>query len=183
VGLMDVKKLDRVFYKMERDMNDLYRHLERTAILSYAVAKELDLYPEELEMSYMAGLVHDIGKVDIENKLQIGDQFVDKDNIYPYFTVSFLNALEGFDKLNTVIMQHTENFDGSGFPHGLKGEEIDLIAKILKISDFYDEYRASGLSHDDVTKLLREKSDIAFPRKIITPFIKAVIKNDLHNEY
>lgn len=177
---MNIKVLDHIISRMENEAFDLYSHSERTSLLCYAVAKELDLYPEELEQAYFAGLLHEIGKLDFREE-QMG--IVNIENLYPYFTASILNNCEGYDKLSKIILQYKENYDGTGEPQGLKEDEINIIAKILRIADFYDEKRASGLTHDETTKLLREYSDKYFPRRIITPFIKAIIKNDLQNEY
>lgn len=168
---------------MEQNSESMLVHSERTAALCYATARELNLEPEELEIVYIAGLVHELGKIGLPTKIRLRDEFVDLNKIYPYFTATLLNNYEELESLNEVIMQHQENYDGSGFPNGLKGDEINLLAIILRIADFYDTQRLTGLTHDETTKLLRENSDIIFPRKIITPFIKSVIKNELQFEY
>jgi HD-GYP domain-containing protein (c-di-GMP phosphodiesterase class II) len=168
---------------MEDKSKDIFQHSERTAILCYATAKELNLYADDMELAYLSGLLHEIGKLDIPNEVQVDDQFIKMEKIYPYFTVSILNNFDGFDTLSSIIMKHQENIDGSGSPKGLKGDEIDLVARILRIADFYDHQRMKGLTHDETTKSLRENSDVIFPRQIITPFIKAIIKNDLQYEY
>lgn len=180
---MDIKVLDFLISRIEKTMPEVLVHGERTASLCYVLAKELDLDNDDLEIAYMSGLLHEVGKIDIYEGVQLNGNNVDIEQLYPYFTISILNNFPGFEKLSTVIMQHQENINGSGTPIGLKDEQIDLLAKILRIADYYDTQRSKGLSHDDTTKLLRQYSDIYFPRKIITPFIKSVIKNELQFEY
>lgn len=180
---MDVKKVSKVLSKMENAKPSMLDHCERTAVLCYALGKEIDLEPEELEIVWMAGYLHEVGKIDFESNIQLREEFVDLEKIYPYFTVAILNNYEGFESLMEIIMQHQENIDGSGYPKGLHHEQINLLAIIIRICDFYDKTRINGATHDDACKELRLQSDIIFPRRIITPFIKSVIKNELHFEY
>lgn len=180
---MDVKVFEYVLSTMEHKLEYLLKHAERTAVLCYATARELELDSEYKEIAYMSGLLHEIGKMFLSNKVKIGDQNIDIEKIYPYFSSSMVKCFEGFDDVASVIIQNAENIDGSGYPMGLEGEEVGAIARILRISDYYDTCRMNGLTHDETTKKLRENSDIIFPQKLITPFIKAVIKNELQLEY
>lgn len=185
---MEIRNFDYIFSKLELNDIDLMNHLERTAMLSYALARDLDMYPEDLEIVYMAGLLHEIGKSSILDEFSIANSKLNynevyAERLYKIVTAGILNCVEGFEKVKDVILQLEENIDGSGYPKGLSGEQLSLNSIIVRISDFYDTHRAQGLTHDQTTKLLRENSDIIFPRKIITPFIKSILKNELQNEY
>lgn len=180
---MNVKKVEYIIKLMEDFSQEMLDHSERTAMLCYALGKELKLDPEYLEIAYMSGLLHDIGKIGFNEFVKIGDVNVEIEKIYPYFSQIIINKFEGFEDIGKVVIQNSENYDGSGYPLGLSGDNIGVIASILRICDFYDQQRANGISHDDTTKLLRLNSDIIFPKKIITPFIKSVINNDLQFEY
>lgn len=176
---MDLKKLDHILNLMEE--NGTLVHAERVAMLSYATAKEFNMYPDELETVYLAGLLHEIGKMGLpENLRQHG---VKIDEIYPYVTVSMLKMIDGFEGLSEAILHHTENVDGSGYPLGITNDEINILSKIVKIADFYDHCRLSGMTHDETTKKIREQSDIMFVKKLITPFLKTIIDNDFLEEY
>lgn len=177
---MDVKKFDFVLSKMDKEAQ---LHAERTAMLCYAVAKELDLENEEAGLAYISGLLHEVGRCYLPNEIKVGEEMVKTDKLYPYIAAAIVNSFEGFEPLAEILLQQQENVDGSGYPKGLKQQEIGLIAIILRIAEFYDAQRATGLTHDETTKLLRLYSDVIFPRKVITPFIKSVIKNKLQFEY
>ena len=179
---MNVKKIEHIIKMMEEYNVKMAEHSERTAMLCYAFAKELKLDAEYLEIAYMSGLLHDIGRMGHNEVVKIDDINVNIERIYPYFSEAIISKFEGFENVAKVIIQSAENYDGSG-PLKLTGDNIGTIATILRISDFYDTQRSSGLSHDETTKLLRLNSDIIFPKKIITPFIKSVINNDLQFEY
>lgn len=179
---MNVKKIEHIIKLMEEYDMKMAEHSERTAMLCYAFAKELKLDAEYLEIAYISGLLHDIGRVGYNKFIEIGDIKIDIEMIYPYFSQAIIGKIEGFEDVAKVVIQNSENYDGSG-PLKLSGEDIGTIATILRISDYYDTQRSKGFSHDETTKMLRENSDIIFPRKIITPFIKSVINNDLQFEY
>ena len=180
---MNIKNFNYLLSKMEESANEILLHSERVSALCYAVGQELNLEPEELEIVYLVGLLHEIGKVGLPSKIKLENEYVDVDKIYPYLTYAILNSYEEYNELKDIIIQHQENIDGTGYPNGLVGTEINTLAIIIRIADFYDSNRMSGLNHDETTKKLRENSDKIFPRKIITPFIKAIIKNELQNEY
>ena len=145
---MDIKKFDYLLSKMEKDTLETLEHSERTAVLCYATGKELELESKELEIVYLAGLLHELGKLELPMKLKLRDEFVDLDKIYPYFTTTILNNYQEFESLKEIVMQHQENYDGSGYPCGLHGDEINILAVILRIADFYDAKRIQGSTHD-----------------------------------
>ena len=180
---MNVKKIEYIIKLMEDYDIKMAEHSERTAMLCYAFAKELKLDAEYLEIAYMSGLLHDVGKIGHCDFVKIGNLNLELEKIYPYFSEAIISKFEGFEDVAKVVIQSSENYDGSGYPYQLFGEDIGTIATILRISDYYDTQRSKGLSHDETTKLLRENSDIIFPKKSITPFIKSVINNDLQFEY
>ena len=182
---MDIKKISDILHRMEQQKPEVLSHCERTAMLCYVTGKELKLSPEELELVYCAGLLHEVGRLDIPTQIFIGkgEIVIDAEKVYPFFTVSVLKNYEEFSQLENIIMQHQENHNGSGYPNGIKGDEISVYARILRIADFYDSLRMSGLSHDETTKELRKNSEIIYPNRIITPFIKSVINNKLQFEY
>ncbi len=180
---MNVKTVDHILNLMKDFSQQLSDHSDRTAMLCYALARELKLDPEYLEISYMSGLLHDVGRIGHEEFMEVKDLKIGIKKIYPYFSKLIIGKIEGFEDVAEVVSQNAENYDGSGYPDGLSGENIGAIASILRICDYYDYKRSKGISHEDTTKLLRENSDIIFPRKIISPFIKSVINNDLQFEY
>lgn len=183
VGVMNVRDFQYIMDLMEQNnLSDVLEHGERTAMLCYATAKEFDLDPEYLEIAYTSGLLHEIGKVNLHDKLILREHEIDVENIYPYFSANLIKCFKGFENVAGVVIQNSENYDGSGYPYGLAGEEIGFIARILRISDYYDTHRMNDMTHDETTKKIRENTDIIFPKKIITPFIKAVIKNKLHGD-
>jgi len=177
---MNLSNIKHILNYMENNFLEIYSHSERVSLLCYVLARELKLSHKETELCYVSGLLHEIGKIYIPEEIKIKDGIIINSNdIYFRFTNCVLSTYEDFDRVIKIITQHQENYDGSGIPGDFKEDEIDVLSIVLRICDFYDTQKMSGLIHDDITKLLRKNANIIFPNKIITPFIKSVIKNDL----
>jgi len=177
---VDLNNVKHILNYMEKNFSELYSHSERTALLCYVLAKELKLPYDEVESCYVAGLLHEIGKLYISKEVKIKEGLIiDSNDIYSKFTNCILKNYEEFETVENIITQHQENFDGSGIPGDFKEDDISILSIILRICDFYDTYKMEGLIHEDITKLLRKNSNIIFPNKIITPFIKSILKNEL----
>lgn len=170
---MNLFDFNDIFLSCEKKNSQLYKHMERVSLLCYATGKELKLTSKELEIVYVSGLLHDISKFNIDIELEH----------YSTLSSAIINSLNEVGEVPKVILQIEERFDGKGYPLGLKEDQIKLLSYIVKISNYYDELRMKGLTHDETTIDLRTNSNLLFPNQIITPFIKAIINNDLQYEY
>jgi PAS domain S-box-containing protein/putative nucleotidyltransferase with HDIG domain len=115
-------------------------HQKRTTNLARAMATEMDLPPEKIEGLRMAGVIHDIGKISIPSEI------LSKPTKLPAMEYSLIkeHARHGYEILKDVespwpladiVYQHHERINGSGYPRGLKGEEILIEALILAVAD------------------------------------------------
>jgi len=125
------------------EMRDPYTagHQREVAQLACAIAKEMDLPEEQIEGIRMAGLIHDIGKINVPaeilskpstlNGLEFG-----LIKTHPQVGCDILNGTIEFPwPIAQIVLQHHERMDGSGYPVGLSGEEILLEARILGVAD------------------------------------------------
>jgi PAS domain S-box-containing protein len=124
------------------EMRDPYTagHQRRVTQLACAIAKEMGLPEEQIEGIRMAGLIHDIGKINVPaeilskpgplTKLEFG-----LIKMHPQTGHDVLKAIEFPWPVAPIVLQHHERMDGSGYPQGLSGEEIILEARILAVSD------------------------------------------------
>jgi putative two-component system response regulator len=118
-------------------------HCERLSKLSVALAERLGLRDEEKVALRRAGIVHDIGKISVpEHILTKRGPLTDEEwkimKQHPVVGERICAPLKSFRLVLPVIRHHHEKLDGSGYPDGLKGEEIPLTARILQITDIYD---------------------------------------------
>jgi HD-GYP domain-containing protein (c-di-GMP phosphodiesterase class II) len=118
-------------------------HSERVATLAVFIGKKMGLEPNRLERLERGALLHDVGKIGIRDDLLYKNAHLDPEerarmNQHPekgHFLI--LNSHLLWD-LIPIVRGHHENFDGSGYPDGLKGEQILLETRIVSLSDYFD---------------------------------------------
>lgn len=150
------------------DARDAYTagHSRRVSEYSCAIAKALQISGPELETIRTGALLHDLGKIGISDLvLQKPGRLTPEENQliqqHPVIGKRILENVQGLEPYLNIVELHHENLDGSGYPHGLKGEETPLDARIVKVADAYDAITSDrpyrrGKSHADAIKILRK---------------------------
>lgn len=118
-------------------------HSARVAWYSVVIGKELGLPAEELETLHRAGLIHDIGKIGVGGSIirkpgPLNESEWEKMRMHPVLGANIVSRIELLSSVVPGVRQHHEHWDGSGYPDGLRGEEIPLIARILSVADALD---------------------------------------------
>jgi len=119
-------------------------HARRTAKVSKALALKLGMDEDQAEDIMYAGLLHDVGKIGFPDRLlnkPVNEMSEDDLSIYkrhPVVGELALFALESFGHVSKLVRHHHENYDGSGFPDGLAGEDIPIGSRILLLVNDYD---------------------------------------------
>lgn len=148
----DLKKtLDEIAHVLALtvEVRDPYTagHQKRVAKLARAIALEMGLSENVVESIYLAGTIHDIGKLAIPAELLSKPSRLSKDElnlIRPHSQVGYdiLKDIEFPWDIAQMVLQHHEKMDGSGYPHGLSGESITLEARILTVADVVESMAA-----------------------------------------
>ncbi|MBM3965707.1 MAG: HD-GYP domain-containing protein [Planctomycetes bacterium] len=127
------------------DAKDCYTagHSERVASFAQCIAKRMGLSAKECDRIHMAGLLHDVGKIGIpDSVLKKPDKLTDEEfeiiKLHPFIGYSILRHLSSIDYVLPGVLLHHEAFDGSGYPQGLQGHDIPLMARILAVCDAFD---------------------------------------------
>ncbi|MBI4302629.1 MAG: PAS domain S-box protein, partial [Chloroflexi bacterium] len=115
-------------------------HQRRVTQLAYALAQEIGLPPKQLEAIQVAGILHDIGKICVPAEIlskpgKISEPEFALIKNHPQMGYDILKGIEFPGPVAQAVKQHHERLDGSGYPDGLRGEEIILEARILGVSD------------------------------------------------
>lgn len=124
-------------------------HSERVAAYAMSLASATGKYkPSELKHFYYACLLHDIGKVSIPDSiLTKSGKLTDKEysiiKTHPVVGAEAIRNVEGLADNNDVIYHHHERWDGNGYPDGLAGEKIPLLARITAVADAFDAMTSS----------------------------------------
>src|SRR4030043_1149892 len=116
----------------------------------------MGLSEKEIKQIGIAGLLHDIGKIAIPNRLLMKKGKLDDDEFalmkqHPVYGSQLLNHIPELNECLPLILYHHEWFNGKGYPHGLKASQIPLGARILAISDTFD-----AITSDRAYRLKRE---------------------------
>ena len=152
-------------------------HADRVSRIAGAIAREMRLPEKQIEEIELAGLLHDIGKIGVEDRILMKPLRLDPDEQelmrrHPLYGASILEPSAALRPLVQMVLHHHENFDGSGYPEGLKGTEIPLGSRIIIVADAYEAmtsdriYRKS-IGHERAMEQLNNYKGIQFDPSIV----------------
>ncbi|HEY2944137.1 MAG TPA: HD domain-containing phosphohydrolase [Vicinamibacteria bacterium] len=118
-------------------------HSERVAFYSSLIAKHLGMTEEEVERVHLSGIIHDVGKIGIEDKIlrkpaALTEEEYEIMKQHPRKGEKILDAVPLLKQMAGAGLMHHENVDGSGYPDGLKGDQIPLLGRIVSVADAFD---------------------------------------------
>ena len=147
--------------------NTTHQHLRRVVVYAEAIGKQLGLSESELKALRAGGLLHDIGKLAVPEHIiskpgRLTEEEFEKMKIHTMVGAEILSRVQFPYPVVPIVRSHHERWDGSGYPEGLRGEEIPIGARILAVVDSFD-----ALS-----------SDRQYRRALSPPEAMAVIKKD-----
>jgi putative nucleotidyltransferase with HDIG domain len=119
------------------------RHSAAVARYAHAIAAAGGCSAEELRVVHTAGLLHDIGKFAFPDRILLSSHRLTEADYqivreHPEQGARLVRAVQGYEGIAEVILAHHEQPDGLGYPHGLKGGEIPVLAQIISVADVYD---------------------------------------------
>jgi len=165
------------------DLKDLNTgvHSTRLAEWGMRVGQELGLDEAELQNLEVAALLHDIGKVGIPDSILKKPGRLDETEYalmkkHPEYGWAVLRMLPGFEHAALDILHHHENFDGTGYPAGLKESEIPVVSRIVSVIDAFDAMVSSrpyrvGLPHEEAVRRLIASSGTQFDPAVVQCFL------------
>lgn len=181
---------------IELIMNTLYEkssremlHSRRVSELCKSIAVEMNLNKDAINQIGAAGLMHDIGKMGIDEKIlnkqgQLNFEEWQEIQRHPEIGYRILSSSSEFSELAKYVFEHHERWDGKGYPNKLAGQKISIQARIIGVADAYDAmtcdrtYR-KGLSDPEAIAELKRYSGIQFDPEVTRIFIEKVLKADI----
>jgi len=123
--------------------SDTYGHSERVGFLAKITGQSVGMTPKQLQQLEWAGLLHDVGKIGIpEHVLNKPGRLTDEEfaliKEHPSRSFEVLRPVASLEPVLDAVLYHHENPDGTGYPSGLKGEDIPLMARIIHVVDMFD---------------------------------------------
>ncbi|MDM8533121.1 HD domain-containing phosphohydrolase [Clostridiaceae bacterium HSG29] len=128
---------------LKEKTHETEKHIVRIAKLSFEVGKKLNLPNDILDDLVLASTLHDIGKIAIPIDILEKPGKLDNDEWeiikeHPQIGYRIALSVDEFSHVSRYILYHHEKYDGSGYPEGLKGENIPLISRIISVTDSFD---------------------------------------------
>jgi len=163
-------------------------HVRRTQIYATEMGRLFNMPESQLRALHAGALLHDIGKLAVPEYIlnkpgKLTEAEFAKMKIHPTVGGDILKRVNFPYPVEDIVRYHHEKWDGSGYPKGLKGNEIPLVARIISVVDFYDATRCDrpyrkGMKREESLALLRSMIGSAFDPKVVEMFIQNVEEFD-----
>jgi putative nucleotidyltransferase with HDIG domain len=150
------------------DLRDRMTARHSAAVARYAreIAAAAGLSEEEQELAHTAGLLHDIGKFILPDRILKGNMELSEDDWveirkHPYEGARIVSQIDGYQPVGEIILAHHERLDGLGYPLSLRGDEIPTLSKVIAVADTYDvltardSYRQPVSTYEAIRELRR----------------------------
>jgi HD-GYP domain-containing protein (c-di-GMP phosphodiesterase class II) len=175
------------------DARDSYTalHSKNVAYYSYKIGNAMNLSSKECTHLYIGGLLHDIGKIGISETILNKPSRLTKEEFehiknHPYLGFNMLKHVPSFrkDSILDMVLYHHEKYDGTGYPNGLRGKEIPLVARIMAVADAFDAMTSKRVYREtkDIQYALDEiikGKHIQFDPEIADIFYELVCKEEI----
>ena len=164
---------------------DQYTHEHNLSVKNYAtkIGNNLRLSKEIIENIAFAAILHDIGKVDIPDEIlkkpgKLTEEEFDIIKEHPIIGVEMVKETH-YENLSDIILQHHERIDGTGYPYGLKGDEIMIEAQVVAMADVFhamasDRPYRKAIDIKDIVEEINGLSGIQYDKKIVDALMEII---------
>jgi HD-GYP domain-containing protein (c-di-GMP phosphodiesterase class II) len=171
------------------DAKDPYTcgHSDRVARLSVCLARQLGCTTEELNTIYLSGLLHDIGKIGIDDNVlrkpgPLTHAELEHIKTHPELGCRILDGVKQLDKVLPIVRHHHEAWNGGGYPDGLSGEETPFLARVVAVADSIDAMSSDrpyrrGMTDEKLDSILRDGSGKQWDARVIEAVFQ--VRDDL----
>jgi len=174
---LHLRTIEALALAIEAKDHTTHDHLQRVRVYAVEVAKELGVSADEMEALQAAALLHDIGKLAVPEHIiskpgRLTPEEFEKMKIHPIVGAEILERVRFPYPVVPIVRAHHEKYDGSGYPFGLKGDEIPIGARVLSAVDFLDalasdrQYRRA-MPLEDVIKRLQAEAGRSFDPRVV----------------
>lgn len=191
-----IELIDRLTRAAEFRDNQTGNHILRMSKYTYELGKALNLTEKECELLYHASMMHDIGKIGIPDEILLKPAKLDQKEWERMKTHTVKGAqilagssLEMINLAEQIALSHHEKWDGSGYPYGLKEEEIPLAGRIIAICDVFDAltserpYKSAWMMDDVIAEIIKCRGT-HFDPNIVDNFLKIMpVINEIKDTY
>ncbi|MHB1483901.1 MAG: sensor domain-containing diguanylate cyclase/phosphohydrolase [Saccharofermentanales bacterium] len=159
-------------------------HSKRVSIICENIAKKMNLSKDNINQLRIAGLMHDIGKIGIDEKILNDHQDLSNlewNEVKRHTEIGYriLSSVNEYSEIADCVLEHHERWDGLGYPKGLKGENILLFARIIAIADAYDAMTSRRSYRSTISSEYAAQEIMRFAGKQFDPAIARIFVVDV----
>jgi len=120
-----------------------YNHIERVVYYCQIFAESINLSQDDKKKLIYGAYLHDLGKINVSKEILISENKLTKDEWeemkrHPSESADIIRQIGGMESIAQLVVQHHEKYDGSGYPKGIQGEDINYLSRMLTIADSFD---------------------------------------------
>jgi putative nucleotidyltransferase with HDIG domain len=162
-----------------------YAHAQRVAAYTRRLAQRMGFSRAEIHQFTLGGMLHDLGKIALSDRifsstqLAMSKEMLTEVYSHPLIGAALLRNLECSSTIAEIVLYHHERMDGSGYPFGLKGDEIPFSAKLVSVVDCFDAITTDRpyqrrKTREHAFSILRRMSGTAMPEELIDHMIAEI---------
>lgn len=176
------------------EMRDPYTggHTKRVMTYSMIIGSYMGFEKEQMENLKLAAILHDIGKIGIGDDVllkqdRLDEESINKMKMHPHYGAEILGRVKQLKDIIPCVRDHHERYDGNGYPSGIKGDDISIIARVISVADTFDAmttdrpYR-KGLDYEDAIREIQQCSGTQFDPAVVNAFLTAWKEGVLHED-
>jgi len=162
------------------------KHTKRVMELSTAIGKEMGLPDSQVQAIQLAAILHDVGKIAIPDEILCKKGALSEHERalfqkHPVIGEELVKDIKQLEHVITGVRHHHERINGSGYPDGLTGDNISIIARIIAVADVYDAISSDrayrkGLKHILAIEELKKNSGKCFDENVVKAFFRVIRK-------
>ena len=142
----------------------------------------MGLEKDQLDIIYLAGLLHDIGKIGIDDQVlnkpgQLTKEEYEQIKLHPEHGFHILKGVRQLDKILPIVLHHHEAWNGEGYPHGLKETETPQMARIMAVADAYDAMSSDrpyrkGMGDEQLDAIMKDGKGSQWDPEVVAAFFQ-----------
>ncbi len=177
------------------DARDAYTHGHSQRVTEYAVAiaEEMGLSPAEVDIIRNASILHDVGKIGIKEEIlkkpgRLSEEERREMEYHPFIGTKILHSVRLLEPVMPLVYHHHERYDGTGYPDGLRGEEIPLGARIISVADAFESMTSDrpyrkAMPVEEAMAELRYNAGRQFDPRVVEVFARLAEEGKIELEW